>query len=74
MKNLKVELQTKNIIYDNNPIDEWCLLNTDFKSDINCNIQPCKSDQRTQRIDGTAALLDAYVVFCDKKDEFLQVI
>lgn len=74
MKNLKVELQTNNIVYDNNPIDEWCLLNTDVKSDINCNIQPCKSDKRTQRIDGTAALLDAYVVYCDKKDEFLQSI
>lgn len=74
MKNLKVELQEKNIVYDNNPIDEWCLLNTDIKTDINCNIQPCKTDTRTQRIDGTAALLDAYVVYCDNKNEFLQVI
>lgn len=74
MKNLKVELQTKNVVYDNNPIDEWCLLNTDCRSDINCNIQPCKTDVRTQRIDGTAALLDSYVVYCDKKDEFLQMI
>ena len=74
MKNLKVELQEKNIVYDNNPIDEWCLLNTDIKTDINCNIQPCKTDNRTQRIDGTAALLDAYVVYCDNKNEFLQVI
>ena len=74
MKNLKVELQEKNIVYDNNPVDEWCLLNTDIKTDINCNIQPCKTDNRTQRIDGTAALLDAYVVYCDNKNEFLQVI
>lgn len=74
MKSLKVELQEKNIVYDNNPIDEWCLLNTDIKTDINCNIQPCKTDNRTQRIDGTAALLDAYVVYCNNKNEFLQVI
>lgn len=53
MKTLKEDLQAKRIVYDNNPIDLWCLLNTDTKSDINGNIQPCKTDNRTQRIDGT---------------------
>ena len=74
MKDLKADLQGKNIVYDDNPIDLWCLLNTDVKVDINGNIQPCKSDKRTQRIDGTAALLDAYVVWCDKKEQYQTLI
>lgn len=74
MKTLKADLQSNKIIYDNNPIDLWCLLNTDVKMDINNNIQPCKTDVRTQRIDGTAALLDAYTVYLSKKEEYLTLI
>lgn len=74
MKDLKADLQDKKIVYDDNPIDLWCLLNTDVKTDTNGNIQPCKSDKRTQRIDGTAALLDAYVVWCDKKEQYQMLI
>lgn len=74
MKDLKADLKDGKIIYDDNPIALWCLLNTDIKSDINGNIQPCKSDVRTQRIDGTAALLDAYVGWCDERDSFAALI
>ena len=74
MKDLKADLQDNKIVYDDNPIDLWCLLNTDVKTDTNGNIQPCKSDKRTQRIDGTAALLDAYVVWCDKKEQYQTLI
>ncbi len=74
MKNLKADLQAKRIVYDDNPIDLWCLLNTDVKSDINGNIQPCKTDVRTKRIDGTAALLDAYTVYLSKRDSYRSVI
>ena len=73
MKDLKADFMEHRVIYDN-PIDEWCLLNTDIKSDINGNIQPCKTDTRTQRIDGTAALLDAYVVYQNKRDELLTLL
>lgn len=73
MKNLKADFQEHRVIYDN-PIDEWCLLNTDIKSDINGNIQPCKTAARTQRIDGTAALLDAYVVYQNKREELLTLL
>lgn len=73
MKDLKADFQEHRIIYDN-PIDEWCLLNTDVKTDINSNIQPCKTDTRTQRIDGTAALLDAYVIFQNKREELLTLL
>lgn len=74
MKDLKAEFQAKKIVYNNNPIDKWCLINTVEKKDVNGNVQPVKSDDRTQRIDGTAALLDAYVVYTNKKDVFDSMI
>lgn len=74
MKDLKAEFQAKNIVYNNHPIDKWCLINTVEKKDVNGNVQPVKSDDQTQRIDGTAALLDAYVIYTNKKDVFDSMI
>lgn len=61
MKNLKADLQAHKVIYNNNPIDKWCLMNTEIKTDVNGNIQPVKGMDRTQRIDGTIALICAYI-------------
>ncbi len=74
MKDLKADFQAHKIKYNNNPIDKWCLANTYVKSDINGNIQPQKGRAVNKRIDGTAALLDAYVVYEDKRNEFLSLI
>ena len=74
MKNLEADFKERLIIYDNNPIDKWCLINTNVKTDVNGNIQPIKGIDRTQRIDGTMSLLDAYVVLENKRDEYLSVI
>ena len=38
--------------------------------DINNNIQPVKLTDKRKRIDGTLSLLDAYVVYLDKKDMY----
>lgn len=70
MKDLATEYQAHRVIYNNNPIDKYCLVNTYTKSDINGNIQPDKGQSATKRIDGTAAQLDAYVVYLNNKDEF----
>lgn len=74
MKDMKAEFQAHNIIYDDNPIDKWCLANTYVKTDINGNIQPHKGNSAIKRIDGTAALLDAYVIFRDKQEEYESLI
>lgn len=71
MKNLQAEFKDKHIIYNNNPIDKWCLINTQKKADINGNIQPVKKLDQTQRIDGTIALLCAYKVLCDKLSSYV---
>ncbi|MCD8322382.1 MAG: terminase large subunit [Oscillospiraceae bacterium] len=70
MKQLGNDLDSKLIIYNNNPIDKWCLANTAYEEDKNGNIQPHKTSKPTRRIDGTAALLDAYVVYLDNQAEY----
>ena len=74
MKRLGNDLGTKRIVYDNNPVDKWCLANTAKDEDINGNIQPHKTSRPTRRIDGAAALLDAYTVFLWKEDEYKNMI
>ena len=44
-----------------------------MKTDVNGNIQPVKSIDRTQRIDGTAAYLCAFKVLRDKAGEYINM-
>ena len=73
MKNLAADFKAKRIIYDNNPIMKWCLINTEVKTDINGNIQPVKGLDSRKRIDGVAALIDAYKVLQDKRDQYVNL-
>ncbi|MGG3888635.1 terminase large subunit [Metabacillus fastidiosus] len=74
MKLLGADLEAKLVIYNNNPIDKWCLSNTAIEVDKNLNIQPTKTRNQRQRIDGTAALLNAYVVLQEKRNDYLNMI
>lgn len=74
MKDLASDLKEKMIVYDNNPIDKWCLANTQVRTDINGNIQPVKGMDSRNRIDGTIALINGYVVLQDKEDEYLSLL
>lgn len=74
MQQLGADLESKLINYNNNPVTKWCLANTAIEEDKNGNIQPVKTSKRTKRIDGTAALLDAYVVLQDRLDEYQSLI
>ena len=74
MKRLGNDLSSKLIVYNNNPIDKWCFANTAYDEDVNGNIQPHKTSKPTRRIDGTAALLDAYVVYQDKLQDYMAMI
>ena len=73
MKDLKADFQAHKIIYNNNPIDKWCLYNTEAKADINANIQPVKTADPRRRIDGSMALLFAYKVLQDKMGEYINL-
>ena len=74
MHNLKADLTNKVINYNNNPIDKWCLTNTAIDQDRNGNIQPDKGKSKIKRIDGTAALLDAYTVLYNHESEYMSMI
>lgn len=73
MKNLKADFEAHRVVYDDNPIDRWCLYNTQVKTDINYNIQPVKASDPTQRIDGTISLLCAYIVNEKMRNEYVQL-
>ena len=70
MYQLKADLKSKIINYNNNPIMKWCLSNVAIDIDKNENIQPCKTNNKRRRIDMAAALLDAYVVLKDKRSDY----
>ena len=74
MKTMGADLDKKIIVYNNNPVDKWCLCNTAIDVDKNDNIQPIKTSNPRKRIDGTAALLDAYVVLQLKMNEYQTMI
>ena len=74
MKMLAKDFEAHRIIYNNNGLLKWCIANTSVDEDKNGNIQPIKNRRATQRIDGLAALLDAYTVLQDNLDEYLSVI
>ncbi len=74
MKELKADLCSHRIIYNNNPIDKWCLSNTEIKVDINGNIQPIKGMDSRKRIDGAVTLIIGYVVLLDKLSDYINMI
>ena len=74
MKSLGADLDAKLIVYNDHPIDKWCLFNTAVDIDRNDNIQPAKTSIPTRRIDGTAALLDAYVIYQTYLNDYLTMI
>lgn len=74
MKELKADLCAHKVIYNNNPIDKWCLLNTEIKTDINGNIQPIKGVDNRKRIDGAVSLIIGYVILKEKMSDYENMI
>ena len=74
MKSMGADLESKKINYNNNPITKWNLSNTSVEIDKNDNIQPSKGKQQRKRIDGTAAMLNAYVIYQDKNQDYMNLI
>lgn len=74
MKSLGADLSKKLVVYNNNPILKWCLTNTSVDVDKNDNIQPCKGNLGTRRIDGMAGLLDAYVCLENNLEDYKNII
>ena len=73
-KELAAELEAKHINYNNNPILKWCMVNVAVDVDKNGNIQPTKQHNKKMRIDGFAALLDAFVVYERNLEDYNNLI
>lgn len=74
MKQLGADLASKLVNYNDNPALKWCMANTGIVKDKNDNQKPVKTANPRKRIDGLAALLDAYVVYQDYMAEYMSLI
>ena len=74
MKRFAADLESKKINYDNNPILKWCLSNSAIQVDRNDNIALVKTSNSRRRIDGVASLLDAYIVYEDNYENYMNMI
>ncbi len=74
MSQLGNDLRSKRINYNNNSITRWCLTNVRADVDKNGNIQPAKTSNQRRRIDGFAAMLNAYVGMVEEGSDYLRLI
>lgn len=73
MKELKADLMSKKIVYNNNPILKWALTNLQVEVDKNENIRPVKGRNKRQRIDPAVSLIIAYAVFLKHHDDYMNL-
>ena len=66
----KAYFQANRIVYNNNPIFLWNLLNTQAQYDNMGNVKPFKNRNMSKKIDGYSSFLDAFVVYLDNKKKF----
>ena len=74
MQQLGADLASKLVNYNDNPVMKWCLANTAIVKDKNGNQKPVKTSNPRKRIDGLAALLDAFVIYQDFMTEYMSLI
>jgi phage terminase large subunit-like protein len=75
MRLIEKDLQKKLIIYNNNPIDKWCLENTAFVLNSKQDIMPVKiQGQDDKKIDGAVTMIIAYRIYIDNRPTFLELV
>lgn len=63
------------VVYNNNPIDKWCLENTAFAINTKQEIMPIKvQGQPDKKIDGAVTMIIAYRIYINNRAQFLQLI
>jgi phage terminase large subunit-like protein len=76
MKRLGGLFEEHKIVYQNNPMLRWCLLNTGVKTlnrDGIASIQPVKT-ATNRRIDGMVSLLNAFTCYTNHEEEYLRYV
>lgn len=69
------DLKKKLIVYNNNPIDKWCLENTAFILNNKQEIMPVKVQGKDEKkIDGAVTLIILYRIYIDNRPTFLDLV
>lgn len=75
MKLVEADLKSDLIIYNEHPIDKWCLENTAFNINSKQEIMPTKiQGQDNKKIDGAVTIIILYRVYIDNRTEFLNLV
>ncbi len=75
MRLVGTDLRSKLIIYNNNPIDKFCLENTAIKINEKMEMMPIKiGGQDDKKIDGAVTMIITYRVYIDNRTEFLELV
>lgn len=71
-KQLKTEFMDHTLVYQNNPLTYWCLINTavDSKNEDGIESQRPIKIQQHRRIDGTVSMLNAYTAYIEHQAEY----
>jgi phage terminase large subunit-like protein len=72
---LEKDLQKKLVVYNNNPVDRWCLENTAFVLNPRREIMPAKIQGKDEKkIDGAVTMIICYRIYVDNRTEFLELV
>lgn len=75
MKLVEADLKSDLIIYNNDPIDKWCLENTALNFNSKMDIMPIKvQGKEDKKIDGAVTMIIAYKVYIDNRTEYLSLV
>ncbi len=75
MRLLEQDLKDKNVIYNNNEMDVWCLKNTAVKPNNIGQIMPVKvQGQSKNRIDGGLGFIISYAALSRYKSDYLTLV
>ena len=75
MEMLERDLTSKLVVYNNNPIDKWCLENTALKINSKGKTMPIKiQGKEDKKIDGTVTMIMCYKIYLDNKTEYLELV
>lgn len=75
MKLVEADLKHDFIIYNNNPIDKFCLENTALNMNSKMEIMPMKVQGKDdKKIDGAVTIIIGYKIYIDNRTEFLSLV
>ncbi len=75
MSLLEKDLKKNLVVYNNNPVDIYCLENTAMAINSKLDIMPAKvQGKEDKKIDGTVTMIIAYRIYIDNRTEFLELV